>query len=219
MNLIFLGPPGAGKGTQAERISREYGVIQISTGDMLRRHMKQETDLGKSAKNFINSGNLVPDELILEMIENELSYQDLESGYLLDGFPRTIPQAEALDKMLIEKNDKIDATLVLNVPNEEIVQRLGGRRVDVSNGKTFHMIYNPPTEADNVDPANLIQRDDDKEETVRKRLKVYSDQTAPLIEYYENKGIAHNIDGTGNLPEVYNRIKEILQRVQKEKNK
>lgn len=219
MNLIFLGPPGAGKGTQAERISREYGVIQISTGDILRRHMRQETELGNSAKEFINQGNLVPDDLILKMIHNELEYQDLESGYLLDGFPRTIPQAEALDRMLSARKDKVDATLVLDVPSEEIVKRLSGRRVDKKTGKTFHMVYNPPRPEDNVDPEDLYQRDDDKEDTVRKRLSVYSEQTEPLIDYYQKKGIAHIIDGTGNLPEVYDRIYKILQTVQSEKNK
>ena len=219
MNLIFLGPPGAGKGTQAQRIMREFGVVQISTGDILRSHIKQNTELGDLANKYIKNGELVPDDVIVEMIKKEINYTIMDGGYLLDGFPRTLPQAEVLDKMLEERDDKIDAVLVLDVPNEEIIERLSGRRVCRKTGKTFHVKYNPPTEADNIDPNDLYQREDDKEETVKNRLEVYDKQTKPLIDYYQKKGIAHLIDGTGNLPEVFNRINKILTAVHKEENK
>lgn len=218
MNLIFLGPPGAGKGTQAQRLMRDYGVIQISTGDMLRSHIRRGTDLGAIAEKYIHGGNLVPDDVIVKMIKKELEYSDLENGYLLDGFPRTIGQAEVLDNMLSERGDQIDAVLILDVPKEELVQRLSGRRVCRKTGKTFHIIYNPPTEADGIDPNDLYQRDDDKEETVLKRLDIYDNETKPLIEYYKKKKIAFKIDGTGKLIDVYNRIQNILDPLHKTEN-
>lgn len=218
MNLIFLGPPGAGKGTQAQRIMRDYGVIQISTGDMLRSHIRQQTELGKIAEKYIHDGNLVPDDVIVEMIKKELRYSDVENGYLLDGFPRTLGQARTLDKMLEEQGDYIDAVLILDVPKQELVQRLSGRRVCRKTGKTFHLVYNPPTEADGVKEEDLYQRDDDKEETVLKRLEIYDNETKPLIDYYKQKKIAFKIDGTGKLVDVYNRIKNILNSVHKTEN-
>lgn len=219
MKLIFLGPPGAGKGTQAQRIMRDFGVVQISTGDILRGNIKENTELGIEANKYIKEGNLVPDDLIVKMIKEEIEYIDMDNGYLLDGFPRTITQAEVLDDMLDQRGEKIDAVLVLNVPDEEIVSRLSGRRVCRKTGKTFHIKYNPPQPSDGVNVEDLYQREDDKEETVRNRLKVYEDMTKPLIEYYSKKDIAHLIDGTGNLPEVYNRIKEILDKVHSGENK
>jgi adenylate kinase len=218
MNLIFLGPPGAGKGTQAQRLMRDYGVIQISTGDMLRSHIRQQTELGKIAEQFIHDGNLVPDDVIVKMIEKELKYSDIENGYLLDGFPRTLGQAKTLDEMLAAQDDSIDAVLVLEVPKEELVQRLSGRRVCRKTGKSFHLLYNPPTEADEVDPADLYQRDDDKEETVLKRLDIYDNETKPLIQYYKKKKIAFLIDGTGKLVDVYVRIQNILNNIHRTKN-
>jgi len=210
MKLIFLGPPGAGKGTQAQQIMRDFGIVQISTGDMLRTQIRNNTPLGIKANEFIKNGNLVPDDLIIDMIDNELSFTDLENGYLLDGFPRTLGQACELDKILESRHEKIDAVLILDVPEDNIVRRLSGRRVCRRTGKTFHIIYNPPTLDDGVLPEDLYQREDDKEETVRNRLQVYARQTEPLIDYYTKKGIAHHIDGTGKLDDVYKRIKEIL---------
>lgn len=218
MNLIFLGPPGAGKGTQAQHLMRDYGVIQISTGDMLRSHIRQKTELGAIAERYIHDGNLVPDDVIIEMIKKELDYSDLENGYLLDGFPRTIGQAVILDKMLSERGDRLDGVLVLDVPKEELVKRLSGRRVCRKTGKSFHIIYNPPTEADNIDPEDLYQRDDDKEETVLKRLNIYDNETKPLIDYYKNKKIAFKIDGTGKLVDVYKRIQNVLDTLLKTEN-
>jgi len=218
MNLIFLGPPGAGKGTQAQRIMRDYGVSQISTGDMLRSHIRQDTDLGKIAAQYINDGNLVPDDVIVEMIKKELKYSDTDTGYLLDGFPRTLGQATTLDKMLAEQDDYIDAVLILDVPTDELVKRLSGRRVCTKTGKSFHVVYNPPTEADGVNLEDLIQREDDKEETVLRRLNIYDNETKPLIDYYKKKKIAFKIDGTGKLVDVYNRIKTILNSVHKTEN-
>jgi adenylate kinase len=210
MKLIFLGPPGAGKGTQAQQITRDFGIVQISTGDMLRTQIRNNTPLGIKANEFIKNGNLVPDNLIIDMIDHELSFTDLENGYLLDGFPRTLGQARALDNILESRHEKIDAVLILDVPEDNIVRRLSGRRVCRKTGKTFHIIYNPPTLDDGVLTEDLYQREDDKEETVRNRLGVYARQTEPLINYYTKKGVAHHVDGTGKLDEVYKRIKEIL---------
>lgn len=207
MKLIFLGPPGAGKGTQAEYICRDYGVVQLSTGDILRANRKEGTELGKKAQSYMDAGNLVPDEIIIDMIKEELKKPELGKGYLLDGFPRTVPQAEALDKLLESMGQKLDAVLVLEVPEQELVERLTGRRTCRKTGKTFHMKFNPPPKNHNYD---LYQREDDQESPVKNRLKVYNDQTKPLIDYYQNKGIAKMIDGVGSLDEVYARIKKIL---------
>ncbi|MFP4370074.1 MAG: adenylate kinase [Candidatus Kapaibacterium sp.] len=207
MKLIFLGPPGAGKGTQAERICRDFGVVQLSTGDILRANKKLGTDLGLKAQKYIDNGELVPDDIIIDMIEKELKKPEINAGYILDGFPRTIPQAEALDKLLDKMKEKLDHVLVLNVPEEELIKRLTARRVDKTTGKTYHLIFNPPPKE--AEP-NLIQRDDDKEETVKRRLKVYRDQTYPLIEYYKNKSKAEMIDGVGSLEDVYSRIRGVL---------
>lgn len=207
MKLIFLGPPGAGKGTQCENIMKDFGVVQLSTGDILRANRKEGTELGKKAQVYMDKGELVPDELIVDMIREELKKPELSKGYILDGFPRTVPQAEALDKLLSDMGQKIDAALVLEVPNEELITRLTARRVDKNTGKTYHLIFNPPPEDPSIE---LYQREDDKEETVRNRLKVYEAQTKPLIEYYEKQNAAKKVNGVGKLDDVYARIKAIL---------
>ncbi len=213
MRLIFLGPPGAGKGTQAEFICRDFNIKQLSTGDLLRYHRKEGTELGKKAQEFMDKGELVPDSLIIDMIRSELTKPEFQNGYLLDGFPRTIAQAEAFDKLINELGQTLNAVLVLEVPTEELVTRLTARRTCRVCGKTYHLIYNPPKQEGICDVCggDLYQRSDDNEETVRNRLAVYEKQTKPLIEYYEIKGLAYHIDGKGKIEEIYTRIKEILQ--------
>lgn len=215
MQLIFLGPPGAGKGTQAERICKDYGIVQLSTGDILRANRKMGTELGKKAQQYMDAGELVPDSIIIDMIKQELAKPELKNGYILDGFPRTVPQAEALDKLLFDMKQKLDAVLVLIVPNDELIKRLTARRTCKVCGKTYHLIYNPPKQDGicDLDGGELYQRDDDKEEPIRNRLVVYDNQTKPLIEYYSNKNIAEVIDGVGSIDEIYNRIKQILDKV------
>lgn len=214
MRIIFLGPPGAGKGTQSERIVKDYGVVQLSTGDILRANRKQGTDLGKEAQKYMDAGELVPDEIIINMIKQELQKPELANGYILDGFPRTIPQAEALDKLLEEIGQKLDTTLVLEVPDEELIKRLTARRICKVCGKSYHLIFKPPLKEGvcDDDGGELYQRDDDKEGPIMNRLKVYKDQTFPLIEYYDKKELTDKIDGLGSIDEIYGRIKAVLDR-------
>lgn len=214
MRLIFLGPPGAGKGTQAEFICRDFNIKQLSTGDLLRFHRKEGTELGKKAQEFMDKGELVPDSLIIDMIKQELAKPEYQNGYLLDGFPRTIKQAEALDKLLDELGQKLNAVLVLEVPTEELITRLTARRTCRVCGKTYHLIFNPPKQEGICDVCGgeLYQRPDDNEETVRNRLTVYENQTKPLIDYYDKKGLAFHIDGKGKIEEIYTIIKNILQK-------
>lgn len=209
MNIIFLGPPGAGKGTQAIKIEEVYGLKQLSTGDMLRAERKAESELGKLADNYIKEGALVPDELILNMIKERVGES---TGYQFDGFPRTIPQAEGLDNLLKDLNQKIDAVIVLQVPDQNIIERLSGRRTDKNTGKTYHIKFNPPKPEDNVNSEDLYQREDDKEETIKKRLDVYKNQTEPLIDFYSKKGLTHIIDGNQNLDDVFESIKIVLDK-------
>jgi adenylate kinase len=212
MKLVFLGPPGAGKGTQSERICKDYGIVQLSTGDILRTNRKAGTELGKKAQEYMDAGNLVPDDIIIDMIKEELKKPELKNGYILDGFPRTVPQAEALDKLLDSIGEKLDLTLVLDVPNDELIKRLSARRTCRQCGKTFHLIYNPPKVKDVCDACDseLYQRDDDKEAAIFNRLKVYESQTKPLIEYYEKQGITKMINGIGTIDDIYKNIKSIL---------
>ncbi|WP_297056168.1 adenylate kinase [Thermosulfurimonas sp.] len=212
MNIVFLGPPGAGKGTQAKRIAEKYGIPQISTGDMFREHLSKGTELGKKAKEYMDKGQLVPDEIVLGMVEERLKQPDCEKGFILDGFPRTVPQAEALDEMLAKWGKKIDFAIAIEVPDEELVKRLTGRRTCKNCGMMYHIIFKPPKVEGKCDACGgeLYQRADDNEETVRNRLKVYHESTAPLIEYYEKKGVLHRIDGTGSIDEIFERIVKIL---------
>jgi len=183
MRLILLGGPGAGKGTQANYIKEKYQIPQISTGDMLRAAVKAGTDLGKEAKKYMDSGRLVPDDVIIGLVKERIQVPDCEKGFLFDGFPRTIPQADAMK----DAGVPIDAVVDIDVPDDEIIRRMSGRRVHLASGRTYHIVFNPPKEEgkDDVTGEPLIQRDDDREETVRKRLSVYHEQTEPLIDYYK----------------------------------
>ena len=212
MKIILIGPPGGGKGTQAKLLVEEFNIPQISTGDMLREHVKNETDLGIAAKGYMNSGQLVPDQLILDMMETRFQKSDCKNGYILDGFPRTIPQAEGLDKSLKKIGHQLTNIIVLEIEDDIIVDRMGGRRIHVSSGRIYHIKYNPPINDNKDDITNeeLSIRDDDKEKTVRDRLKVYHDLTSPLINYYSNKNIVSTINGSLKIDEVNNKIINIL---------
>ncbi|NLK97796.1 adenylate kinase [Defluviitalea saccharophila] len=213
MRLIMLGAPGAGKGTQALLLSKAYNIPQISTGDILRANIKNETDLGKKAKEYMDKGLLVPDELVVEIVKDRLTQDDCKNGFILDGFPRTIPQAKALDEALDQMGIKLDRAVNVHVPDENIITRMSGRRVCPQCGASYHVEFKKPAEENICDEcsSNLIQRDDDKEETVRKRLEIYHEQTKPLIEYYQNRGILSTVDGVGDVEEISNRIKEALE--------
>ena len=212
MKIIMLGAPGAGKGTQAKLIAERYGIPHISTGDIFRANIKAGTPLGVKAKSFIDQGLLVPDELTLELIMDRFSASDCADGYVLDGFPRTLPQAEALAKSLSEKGEAIDFAIDVDVPDERIVNRMSGRRACLKCGGTYHVKYNPPAVDGVCDAcgAELVLRDDDKPETVAKRLEVYHSLTQPLIEYYGNAGILKTVDGTQDVDKVFADIMAIL---------
>ena len=213
MKIIMLGAPGAGKGTQAKMLADKYGIPHISTGDRFRANIKNETELGKKAKEYMDQGLLVPDELTCNLVVDRIQQEDCAKGYILDGFPRTIPQAEALDKALTELNDKIDYAVNVEVPDENIVGRMSGRRACVGCGATYHIVYNP-TKAEGVCDRcgkDLILRDDDKPETVQKRLNVYHEQTQPLIDFYKNKGVLREVDGTVDMNDVFNAIVKVLE--------
>ena len=206
MRILLLGPPGGGKGTQSKFLMEQYNIPQISTGDMLRAHVKNDTNLGKKAKEFMDKGELVTDSLILDMMEIRFKEKDCEKGFILDGFPRTIIQAQGLEKLFQKTNQKLDYVIVINVVDNDIVERMGGRRVHPQSGRTYHIKYNPPKKQNLDDKTNepLIIRDDDKEKTVRNRLSVYHNQTKPLINFYEDSVI--NIDGSQNIHSVKNNI-------------
>jgi len=213
MNIVFLGPPGAGKGTQAKILIERYGIPQISTGDMLREHRAKGTELGKQAQEYMDRGQLVPDEIILGMVKERLSQPDCERGFILDGFPRTVAQAEALDRILAEMGKELNFALALIVPDELLVERLTGRRTCKNCGMMYHIKYKPPKVEGKCDVCGgqLYQRADDNEETVRNRLMVYHEQTAPLIEYYKNKGILREIDGSKSIEEITQQLISILE--------
>jgi adenylate kinase len=212
MKIIMLGAPGAGKGTQAKMISEKYGLPHISTGDIFRANIKNGTDLGKEAKQYMDKGQLVPDELTVRILLDRVSQADCKNGYVLDGFPRTIPQAEVLDAELTKLNDKVDYAINVDVPDENIINRMGGRRACVNCGATYHLQFAPPKKEGICDTCGneLILRDDDKPETVKNRLDVYHKQTQPLIEYYGNKGVLKEVDGTVAMNEVFESIVSIL---------
>ncbi len=204
MNIIFLGPPGAGKGTQAQRICETLGIPQISTGDILRRAIKEETPTGLKAKAYIDAGKLVPDEVVIDIVRDRLEQEDCKAGYILDGFPRTVPQAEALADFA-----QIDAVVDLDVADENLVQRLSGRRVCLNCGATYH-VSTMKSDCCNHCGQALVQRDDDKPETVLSRLKVYHEQTAPLVSYYQDKNLLHVIDGAQQKEVIFDAILNTL---------
>jgi adenylate kinase len=216
MRIILLGAPGAGKGTQAQFLTKKYNIPQISTGDMLRAAIKAGTELGKQAKAAMDAGQLVTDEIIIGLVKDRIAEDDCKNGYLLDGFPRTLPQADAVTNAGIE----IDAVIEIDVPDEEIVKRMSGRRAHLASGRTYHIIYNPPKVEgkDDITGEALVQRDDDKEEVVKERLKTYHDQTEPLIDYYKaqaekNPNIKYiRVDGTADIKDVEEAIVSGLEK-------
>lgn len=212
MKIIMLGAPGAGKGTQAKMIAEKYGIPHISTGDIFRANIKNGTELGKKAKTYMDAGQLVPDELTLDLIMDRFKNDDCKNGYVLDGFPRTIPQAEALDEALKAEGEKIDYAIDVDVPDENIVRRMGGRRACVNCGATYHIVYKPTEVEGKCDKCgnDLIVRDDDKPETVQSRLEVYHKQTQPLIDYYKGQNVLKSVDGTADMNDVFDAIVEIL---------
>lgn len=212
LKIIMLGAPGAGKGTQAKKIAAKYSIPHISTGDIFRANIKNNTELGQKAKTYMDKGELVPDELVVDLIMDRFKEPDCANGYVLDGFPRTIPQAEALDTALKAKGEKVDFAIDVDVPDENIVKRMGGRRACVGCGATYHVVYSPTKVEGVCDKCGeeLIVRDDDKPETVLNRLEVYHNQTQPLIDYYNEQGILKSVDGTVDMKDVFNAIVDIL---------
>ena len=213
MKIIMLGAPGAGKGTQAHMIAEKYHLPHVSTGDIFRANIKNGTELGKVAKGYMDRGELVPDELTVRILLDRVAQEDCKNGYILDGFPRNIPQAEVLEKELEKLDEKIDAAIDMEVPDESIIRRMSGRRACSSCGATYHIVNVPPKKEGICDVCGeaLILRDDDKEETVQKRLDVYHEQTQPLIEFYTKKGILKTVDGTQDMMSVFQTITKILE--------
>lgn len=212
MKIVMLGAPGAGKGTQAKRIAAKFSIPHISTGDIFRANIKNNTPLGAKAKSYMDKGELVPDELVIELIMDRFAQDDCVNGYVLDGFPRTIPQAEELDKALKSVNDNLDYAIDVEVPDDNIINRMSGRRACVNCGATYHIVHNPPKVESECDTCNgeLILRDDDKPETVKNRLDVYHTQTEPLLKYYTEKGILYTVDGTQDMDTVFDSICKIV---------
>lgn len=212
MKIIMLGAPGAGKGTQAERIAEKYQIPHISTGDIFRANIKEGTELGKKAKTYMDQGLLVPDSLTVDLLMDRISKDDCRNGYVLDGFPRTIPQAESLDAALKARGEKIDYAVNVDVPDENIINRMSGRRACLKCGATYHIVYAAPKKENICDKCGepLVLREDDKPETVKKRLSVYHEQTQPLIEYYDAQKILVTVDGTKDMEAVFGDITAVL---------
>lgn len=214
MRIVMLGAPGAGKGTQAINIAEKYQIPHISTGDMFRANIKEQTELGKKAKAYMDQGQLVPDSLTIEIVKDRLQKEDCKNGYVLDGFPRTIPQAEALTAVLAENGESIDYAINIDVPDEAIVTRMSGRRACTGCGATYHLVYNAPKQEGVCDTCGgkLSIRSDDEPATVQKRLDVYHKETQPMISYYEGQGVLKNVDGTQDMKQVFADITGILGR-------
>ncbi len=212
MKIVMLGAPGAGKGTQADKIAEKYALPHISTGDIFRKNIKEGTELGKEAKSYMDAGKLVPDELTVRLLLDRVANDDCRNGYILDGFPRTIPQADALDAELTKLGEKIDYAINVDVPDENIIGRMSGRRACPKCGATYHIRHLAPKKEGICDSCGteLVIRDDDKPETVKNRLAVYHEQTQPLIEYFEKKGVLHTVDGTIDATDVFKAIESIL---------
>ncbi|MFB0958818.1 MAG: adenylate kinase [Clostridiaceae bacterium] len=215
MKIVLLGAPGAGKGTQAHSISKYFNIPHISTGDIFRKNISEGTKLGKTAKRYMDAGQLVPDQLTLDLIEDRLNQEDCQPGYLLDGYPRTVVQAEFLEEMLRRKDDQLDCALLIEVPREAILDRITGRRICPSCGASYHLKHNPPLKKDTCDICGhqVIQRLDDKAETVEERLDVYDEQTKPLISFYDERCILKSVDGTRAINQIFNDIVKVLSEV------
>lgn len=214
LRLILMGPPGCGKGTQGKKLEAVYHIPELSTGDMLRAAIRDGTPVGIKAKAFMDKGGLVPDEVIIDVMRERLAAKDCENGYILDGFPRTVEQAKALDKFLAEKGLKLSAAVNLDVPDEEVVARLSGRRQCKKCGTGFHIIFNKPERDDRCDACGgeLYQRDDDNEQTIRERLKVYNKETRPLLEHYKKQGLLLSVAGQGSIDDIFGRIRSLIDK-------
>ena len=215
IQIILLGPPGCGKGTQAKKLINEFGFVQLSTGDMLRAAISNGTEIGVEAKSIVDKGELVSDEIVIGIVRERIFSKECERGYMLDGFPRTLAQAEKLDQILSDRNQKIDIVIRLCVPDDILVRRISGRRFHIKSGRSYNIEFNPPKieGKDDITGEKLVQREDDKEEIVESRLKTYYELTEPLVEYYKKEDILKEVDGTGSPGNIYSEIKQILNTV------